>query len=70
VVVPDTIAAEYYSLVPRKTSSLPAVHAPDFDQNIGRPLQKMFSYRCSTTLVFKDFGVGFEHFELWPVKQA
>jgi hypothetical protein len=41
---------------------LPAVHAQTISQNIGRPLQKMFSYCCSTTLVFKVFGVLFENF--------
>jgi hypothetical protein len=39
--------------VPIKTTSLLAVHAQTVDQNIGWPLQKLFSYSCSTTLVFK-----------------
>jgi hypothetical protein len=32
---------------------LPAVHAQMVDQNIGQPLRKIISYRCSITLVFK-----------------
>jgi hypothetical protein len=37
-------------------------------QNIGQPLRKMFSYSCSTSLVFKIFEVVFENLEFWTVK--
>jgi hypothetical protein len=59
--------SKYYSLVPRKTTSLPAVHARTVDQNIHQPLQNMFSERCSTTLVFKVFKGWF--LKLWSVKE-
>jgi hypothetical protein len=41
---------------------LPAVHAQIVDQNIGRPLRKILSYRCSTTLVFKVWWGSIEIF--------
>jgi hypothetical protein len=58
------------SLEPRMTSSLPAVCAQTIDRNIGQPLRNLLSYRCSTTLAFKVFGVLFENFEQKSVKQC
>jgi hypothetical protein len=43
----------HYSPAPWKTTTLPGVHAQTVDENLGRPLQKLLSYRCSTTLAFK-----------------
>jgi hypothetical protein len=43
----------YYSLAPWKTTTLHVVHAQRVDGNIGRPLRKILSYKCSTTFVFK-----------------
>jgi hypothetical protein len=55
---------------PRKTSTLPAICAQTVDQNIGQPLQKMLSYICSTTLLFKGFRVWFENFKFQRVKHG
>jgi hypothetical protein len=63
-------ATEYYSPELRKTTTSPAVHAQTVDQNIGQPLQKIISYRCSTTLVFKAFEALFENFEQTAVKHS
>jgi hypothetical protein len=60
----------YYSSVPSKLATLPAVNAQTVDQNIGRPLQKILSYGCSTTLVFKVLRVSIEIFELQSVKHG
>jgi hypothetical protein len=45
----------YFLTEPRKTWTLQATCAQTLDQNTGQPLQKMLSYSCSTTLIFKSF---------------
>jgi hypothetical protein len=54
----------------RRTTALAAVYAQTVDQNLGWPLQKLLSYNCSTTLLFKVLKVLFENFEQTPVKQG
>jgi hypothetical protein len=54
----------------RRTTTLAVVYAQTVDQNLGWPLQKLLSYNCSTTLLFKVLKVLFENFEQMTVNQG